>query len=66
MEDPRKPMDTNGYGKNVRVLTYQEVVRLGDISRKSKKMLETMFPRPDDTAIIMYTSGSTGKFKWLL
>ena len=63
MEDLRNPSDLNGYGDNVRVLPYREVIRLGDISRKSKQTLETMVPKPDDTAIIMYTSGSTGTFK---
>ncbi len=58
MEDPLKPLDVHGYGENVGVLPYREVVRLGDLSSKSG-----MLPKPDDTAIIMYTSGSTGTFK---
>lgn len=55
MEDPLKPLDLKGYSSSVTVLPYREVVRIGDLSSKSG-----VFPKPEDTAIIMYTSGSTG------
>ena len=61
MEDPLKPLDLNGYGENVGIFPYREVIRLGDLSSKPGSP-----PKRDDTAIIMYTSGSTGIKRFIL
>ena len=47
-------LDTIAF-KNVKVCTFQEMIRIGDQSTEKSTP-----PTKDDTAIIMYTSGSTG------
>lgn len=57
--DPLKPLEVKPCEElPVKVLPYCEVVRLGELSSRSKT--EGRAPKPEDTAIIMFTSGSTG------
>ena len=58
-EDQLSPMDTTGFGDGIKILSYKELIILGE--NFSKKDADV--PRPQDTAIIMYTSGSTGIYK---
>ncbi|XP_017768063.1 PREDICTED: long-chain-fatty-acid--CoA ligase 4 isoform X2 [Nicrophorus vespilloides] len=55
MEDQLKSLDNNGYGEQVTIHKFSEVLKLGSTSQLGNTM-----PSPDDVAIIMYTSGSTG------
>ncbi|XP_050460499.1 fatty acid CoA ligase Acsl3 isoform X6 [Cataglyphis hispanica] len=55
MEDQLKLTDTKGYKDEVRLISFSEVVKMGNESNMNGNS-----PKSDDTAIIMYTSGSTG------
>ncbi|OXU20883.1 hypothetical protein TSAR_015234 [Trichomalopsis sarcophagae] len=55
MEDQLKEADVTGFKEGVRIIPFQEVVKVGSTSTATLSP-----PTSDDTAIIMYTSGSTG------
>ncbi|XP_067626598.1 fatty acid CoA ligase Acsl3 isoform X1 [Eurosta solidaginis] len=61
MEDQLHKTDTTGFKDGVRILSFTQVVRMGQESK-----FECVPPKGDDTAIIMYTSGSTGTPKGVL
>nr|XP_053645469.1 long-chain-fatty-acid--CoA ligase 4-like [Cherax quadricarinatus] len=53
--DQLKPTVLTGYKDNIHFHSFEEIVKKGKESTCSD-----VFPKPDETAIIMYTSGSTG------
>ncbi|XP_072937242.1 long-chain-fatty-acid--CoA ligase 4 [Epargyreus clarus] len=55
MEDQLKTTEKEGFKEGIRIVGYKEVVQKGKQSK-----IESVQPRPEDTAIVMYTSGSTG------
>ncbi|XP_060803085.1 long-chain-fatty-acid--CoA ligase 4 isoform X1 [Amyelois transitella] len=55
MEDQLKKTERDGFKQGIRIVAYKEVLEMGKHSK-----IESVPPRPEDTAIIMYTSGSTG------
>lgn len=61
MKDQLKPTNTDGFKDDVRILPYNEVVRMGSTSNAI-----ALAPSANDVAIIMYTSGSTGTPKGVL
>lgn len=61
MEDQLNKTGTDGFKEDVRILPFNEVLRIGSTS----KAVATS-PTADDIAIIMYTSGSTGTPKGVL
>lgn len=61
MEDQLQKTKTDGFKEGVRILSFNEVVDLGNNSTAVASP-----PSPDDLAIIMYTSGSTGTPKGVL
>ena len=48
IEGSLKPVDVNAYGKSVKIISYNDVIRLGEKSSQS-----FCPPKPDDIAIIM-------------
>lgn len=61
MEDQLNKTETTGFKEDVRILSFNEVIRTGSSSKTVASP-----PTADDIAIIMYTSGSTGTPKGVL
>lgn len=61
MEDQLQKTDTAGYKDGVKILPFNQVVRMGSTSKTVASP-----PVAEDIAIIMYTSGSTGTPKGVL
>lgn len=61
MEDQLNKTETDGFKENVRILPFNQVVRMGSTSKAVASP-----PTAEDIAIIMYTSGSTGTPKGVL
>lgn len=61
MEDQLHETKTDGFKEDVRILSFNEVIKLGSTSSAV-----AVPPVAEDIAIIMYTSGSTGTPKGVL
>ncbi|XP_031629734.1 long-chain-fatty-acid--CoA ligase 4 isoform X1 [Contarinia nasturtii] len=61
MEDQLNKTETDGFKDDVRVLPFNQVIRMGNASKTVAAP-----PSAEDIAIIMYTSGSTGTPKGVL
>lgn len=61
MEDQLNKTETEGFKEDVRILPFNEALRIGSTSKAVASP-----PNADDIAIIMYTSGSTGTPKGVL
>lgn len=57
MRDQLKQTDTTGFKEGVRIVSFNEVIKMG-VDAVGK--IVPIAPTQDDLAIIMYTSGSTG------
>lgn len=61
MKDQLHETKTDGFKEDVRILPFEEVIKMGSTSNAVASP-----PRAEDIAIIMYTSGSTGTPKGVL
>lgn len=61
MEDQLSQTETDGFKEGVRILPFNQVIRMGTNSSAVASP-----PSAEDIAIIMYTSGSTGTPKGVL
>lgn len=62
MEDQLHKTEVDGFKEGVRVLPFNQVIRMGS----NNNAIVTQAPTDEDIAIIMYTSGSTGTPKGVL